>query len=350
MASGKTDRKANSKRVSGKYKPKGRKNVKVSKNFVLKVRKATDVAKIRGHYQSNEQTTLNPTLINQQTVYQNIPTSATNASAQGTNGLFSAVRILHAASRCWNFKTAATDPSLGGGGANALNLNKTTTVIDVRKQWWVLNYRNNTARTMYIKVFKCAPKNLDGINTAQGAWGNAIATGIGAAYIIGTPAVSVNTLHTSPKMYKEFNVHYKCEEDHLTIEPGQSHVMTIQGPSMEYDMKKFFIGTEYQEYQKQDVFLMHAVYTDLIGVNSSTLVQRAPLDPAVGELIVEARNYIEMSMPETVGWQSGGIAPAPGAVQNINRVMRFVVDDFTDKTSVAILSTAQDRTDMENPL
>lgn len=347
-ASGKSDRQANSKHVSGKVKAKGRKEVKITKDFILKVRKANDPARVRGHFQSNEQNVINPTLANQQTITINIPSAVT--APQGTLGLFAAARVLHAASRCWNGKTAVIDPVIGGGGAAALNLNEITTVVDVRKQWWVHVYRNNAPRTVYVKVFKCQPKSLGDTEYPLTAWSNALTSGIAQGYVIGTPAITVNTLFTSPSQYREFNAFFRVEQELLTIEPGQSYILTIPGPAMEYDMKKFYINSVHQRLQKHDIFLMHAVYTDLIGVNASTSVQRAPFDPAVGELIVESRYYCEMSMPETVGWQSGGVVPAAGAVQNINRVMRFVVDDFTDKSAIAPLAANQDRTDMENPI
>lgn len=348
MMSGLTDRQANSRRVTKKLNAKGRKKVKVSKEFRAKVRAASEATKVRGKFIQNEQGILVTSGVNRQQVTETIPGASLSAGGQtttGVNGLFSAARVLHVASRLWNGKTAVINPSIGGGGVNSLNLNEITTTVDVLSQYWEFKIRNNAPRTVYISAHKCMPKNLNSGNTPFGSWTNSINTGSGQGYIIGTPALTTNQLFTTPQMYKEFNQFFKVEQIDITIEPGQSYAFKVQGPAMTYDMKNFYIATNYQNFQKQDVFMLFRTWTDIVGDTVTSNMQRAPLDASTGEIGIESTYHCKVAMPETVGWQSGGIVPAAGAVQNVNRVERFCYDDFTSTVNF----TAIDRTDEENP-
>lgn len=329
-------RAAKGRRTGGKkLKINKKKNVKISRDFKLKVQKATEIGKVSGQFHSTDIGIITAGLTGQQAVgYPLQPSSV------GNNSLFPAKRVLHVASRLWNGKSAVANPQIG----DAMMMQPLQTVVDVKKQWWVYNIRNNSPRTVYIRLWKCMPKQLQNSTDAIGSFRQSISRAITEGYLFTTP-VGYNDalLYQRPQLYAQFNQFYKVEEDTMVIEPGQSYEFTVQGPSMEYDMKKFYVDGIYQEYQKQDVQLLTAIWTDLIGEVGGTVVARQALDPNDGEVIFESQYFCNVVMPETVGWQSGGIAPAAGPVLNVNRVKRYVWDQFERVTS---LPGADDRTDV----
>jgi len=329
-------RSAVGKRTGGKkLKPKGRKYVKVSKDFKAKVMKATEAGKVAGQFHSTDIGVLTAALSGQQTTsHQLMPNSS------GLNGLFNAKRVLHCVSRMWNGKAVTSTPQIADAGM----IQPLQTVIDVKKQWWVYKIRNNSARTICVRMWKCAPKHLQSDVDPIGAWRQSITRAITEGYYITSPATyNDQLLYVKPQLFAQFNQFYKVEEVTMVIEPGQSHEFTITGPSMVYDMKKFYIDNLYQEYQKQDVILLSAVWTDLIGETAGVLVGRDGLNVGDGEVIYESQYFCNVVMPETIGWQSGGVMPAAGPVLNANRTKRYVFDQFERVTD---LPGAEDRTDV----
>jgi len=342
---------------------KGRKTLKISRVFKAKVLQATEPSKIHGTYHHVQSGIMNPTNHKQGQQFPcyfspagDLGDTPLGVAGTGFGNLFSAARVLHVASRLWNGKTAVAQPHVGGGGVNALNLNELTTVVNVRNQFWKFRVRNNSPRTIFLSIFKCMPKSQMDNPLPLDAWQEAITAGINQNYIIGTPVgvspdppgpnVTMNHLYTKPTMFKEFNQYYKAEELFCVLEPGQNWDFTIQGPKMVYDMKKFNENANYQLIQKQDIFLLSRYWTDMIGETSTSNSARVPIDNLTSEITWEAEYYCSCSMPETVGWQSTGAAPAAGAVQNINRVRRYVFDDFNFK--IATIGTG-DRTEFQNP-
>lgn len=334
------DRQVRARRVTKKIKSKGRKKVvKVSADFRAKVKKVSEGGKVRGKFHTVEQNVITQSLNNGQ---------ATGAPlASGTGGsLFSASRVLHAASRLWNSKPANVSPGMG----QILNMNEATTVIDVVRQYWKFRIRNNNARTIYLAIHKCQPKSQQALSNPVSAFQNALASGISAGYVIGTPVPAIETLYNKPQFYPEFNQYFTNEEIDVCIEPGQSYEIEVEGPKMVYDMKKFYVNTAYQGTQKQDIFVFSRCWTDLVGTSASTSladIGRVKLDPTAGEIICESEYFCDILMPEIVGWQSAGVAPPVGPVALGNRIMRMVFDDFD---FVGQNPANIDRTDEENPL
>ena len=58
------------------------------------------------------------------------------------------------------------------------------------------------------------------------------------AIISNVTALQFNSLNTAPQMSSEFKSSFTVETIVLTLEPGQSHELSIKGPSMTYQMKK----------------------------------------------------------------------------------------------------------------
>lgn len=99
------------------------------------------------------------------------------------------------------------------------------------------------------------------------------------AIINNVTALQFNSLNTAPQMSSEFKSSFTVETIVLTLEPGQSHELSIKGPSMTYQMKKYFKSLttsstlDYTPIQKDDVFLIWETVCDLvIGNNGKQLL------------------------------------------------------------------------------
>jgi len=313
-------------RTKRKIKNKGRRLVHVSSQLRQKIGRVIDSKAIHGYYQDNRIETIDPGALAGKQQVDRFP----NTAAASKGGLlFNYDRVLHAASRLWNGKAPnASGPDI----ADVNNFRPEDTIIDVNKQWWTFRLRNNSARTASIRVYTCQKKNSQVLlSDALGSWFNGIAQMVTTGELIGSPSVTVNSLHTGPTLSDQFRAGWKSECRKIQLEPGQEYNFNVEGPKMRYDGKKFYDTSTYTRNQIQDIQMFWAMNADLVGTHAAdgTLNNfgHAP-DPAVGgvqeRVIVESTYHVSMSMPEKVG----GVSTAAGSIfQNGNRVKRVVVDD-----------------------
>ena len=119
--------------------------------------------------------------------------------------------FLHAASRLWNGKAANATPTILDGGV----LDNKTSVINVRKQWVTMRFKNNSNRTIRAKHFLCT-QSQQSLFTPNQAWYLGINDMISNSCLIGTPTVTQNHLFTHPKTVDQFNQYFSSSETDYT--------------------------------------------------------------------------------------------------------------------------------------
>lgn len=323
----------------GDRKTKGRKKVHVSKQFRQKVQACEATSKLSGYYQANYKARIAraPETNLQQSDDQLLNPSPVDG------GVFSFANVLNAASRLWNQKVANASPT----NADVGNFDYRTTIIDVRKQWAVMRFKNNSLRTLRMKHILASPKSQQNLFTPAQAWTTACNDMTASLRLNGTPTVTQNTMWTHPKAFDQFSTYFTTTETDYTLEPGQSIEETVTGPSMVYDGGKFTQNGGYAKFQKQDIFSLCIYWYDLvIGTTPATLVCYAN-QPGTNEgLLCQSTYHCHLLMPEPAGWISSGAAPASGPVVLGNRLKKFVYDDFN---TFGTVFTVINREDEQNP-
>lgn len=336
------------------------KNVKVSKQFKEKVTKALSSKTVSGSWD--------------QISYDTIGINSIPDNGQLCDGLASLIGndysdwafdpedILHAASVLWNFKTDSqtsrawnVEQNLGvslpnpfptqeigdiaaasGPGLQRFLMNMK---INVKRCYEVYKLKNNTQRTVVMKIYLCAPK-ITGVKfkanaaIAQNAAAPAsydIESAIGEPrnvwrnelykqYVtnINVSGADHETLYNSPKDCPGFNKVYKTDETTIVLEPGQVTDYYIQGPSnFEIDYNSLFRNTAggvdhlpqpsvYQGIQKFMRYPLFTAYLDLV-TDGGLSGRYAPTSNASQKLAisVERQMKISMEMPEIVGGAHG---------------------------------------------
>lgn len=330
-------------------KVRGLKKVKVPARLRKQIKQTIEANHIHGYMQENYICTFNPAApvnSNQTTTIENM-----YLPNDSFGSIFSWNHVLHCASRLWNGKAAGSTPQITDAG----NFVNNTTKVTVKKQWVTIRIKNDSTRTLRMKVVSATPKGSKCLATPVAAWTQAVANEITSGRVINC-GNGIAQLYTHPKIFDEFNNMYGTSEMDYTLEPGQSVEQNVQGPAMDYDGDKFFQLGAYNTFQKQDIFNFMVVTCDLIYAAAQVAPALAAVAGHLNDnttfapqnwILIEGTYHVQMSMPEPTGWQSGGIAPAAGAVANVNRVKRYVFDDFNTTPQEA--SAVEYRTDEQNP-
>lgn len=331
-----------------KVKPKKEKHVKFSKAFKTKVHEIMDGDKVHGYYQDNRIDTLEPAQLASQQNVQRLP----NQGLGFAGYLFNYDRVLHTVGRMWGQKSAIQNPQI----SDVNGFDPTNTVIEVKKQWWTFRLRNNSSRTVHIRVYKCARRS----NPPAGftgdpltAWSAGITQMVADKQLLATPVLTANTLHTGPTISNQFRSEWKNDCVKITMEPGQYYTFNIEGPQMTYRGQDFYESGTYRSVQKQDVQLIWVSNADLVGTHTGTTAGNygyAPdsisTEPYSERVIVESTYHCAVAMPEKVG----GILQVAAFntdtnFQNTARIRKTAIDDFASTT----FGTTLDRRDEENP-
>lgn len=324
-------------------KPRGLKRVKISAEFRKKVKLCEQASKLKGYFQANYAAQQMPTPVTNLTAV-----SETMLCPQVSHGsVFSYANVMHAASRLWNNKPANATPT----NTDLLNFDARSTIIDVHKQWAVMRFKNNILRTIRIKHMLFTPKSQQNDFSPLFAWQNAVVDMGAVGRLIGTPAVTVNSLFIHPNAFDQVKQYFSSSETDYTLEPGQAIQETIQGPAMTYDGGKFVQNGGYAYQGKQDVYSLVIVQYDLtVGTAPDTVVgyinEPGPSVTLGNSLLIQSTYHCQLSMPEPAGWTSGGVAPAPGPVKLNLRQKVYCYDDFN---TVHTAETAYTREDEQNP-
>jgi hypothetical protein len=201
--------------------------------------------------------------------------------------------------------------------------------------------KNNTARTISISVYVCAPKKTDFKS-------DTLVPGIGGAgAVVVTPTGMVDPVnHWANCLYDEFrnginvnDVKYsalyeiptRCaawrkswdyELVKVVLEPGQTYEHFIQGPQhFDLNYASLFQNGAYLGIQKFMRYCFYVVHVDMAGMTTGggTYVGRpAPQFNQTTSgfgLKCERVKYVDVKMPEVSGFLAPAVYPASGAVQ-----------------------------------
>jgi len=376
---------------------KTHKKVKVSKTFADKVEKVLAEDDIHGSWT--------------QFSYGAIPMSQFDINKQDVGGLaeygqdysdwaFDPEDFLHAASVLWNEKLDSqgtrnwddpqslgiyqpigstlfggqqtTAPNSGVSSIAPMNLKMT-----VKSCFEVYKLKNNTQRTVVMKIYLCAPKQAGvfSLGTEAIPGGSGPPASFPTTLPIGNPGAvwagslekqvlqNINvmgaiaqTVYQKPTDCPEWNKIFRSDCTTVVLEPGQVYDYYIKGPTdLELKFANFFRQTSqatpafYQGVQKFMRYPLFTAYLDL--VTDGTLSGHYPTAVAesVGEgIAVERQMKFRLKMPENVAGRltvGTGAAPQQGQFQLTSRRSCY---GFKVYTQVGPLGPTN-RIDVQNP-
>lgn len=256
---------------------------------------------------------------------------------------FSPQQILNAASVLWNGKPV---PVAGPFIGDVFNFDPKQTTVYVRKSWAVHQLKNNTQRTLYLKMFNCRPKNDQNGFDAIGQWVSCLAemagSGAGGLYSENPLGTAVTTLHSDPRGLKGFSKWWTTEVTQYTMDPGQVVDYVVQGPSdVKYDFSKYYDGTTYMPVQKIGRFVFGVLYGDLT-YGTLAGAARGVGNSVLNSLAWESNAYYAMDMPDKAGIVGVGIAGLGTQLQERHNAYSIYVNQ-------PLIGAAFGRVDEENP-
>lgn len=323
-----------------------KKDIKVTSNFKNKVKKALDGINMHGTFTTISQGFLDVKAVatNQQGVqplFQN--------TGDYSVWCFDPEVMLHMVSVLWNHKADAQASRALGDTNNFGNIQSTThgtipignessagtqtasvgqnplnVKYTLKNAYELVRMKNNTFRTVTLKIYIVAPKINAAFTTPtfQRGIGAGPSTVVNTDYI-GNPSLQWNAclsdqynagvniansvytdIYQSPLFSPEMKAIYNLEEHIFVLEPGQTADLKIQGPkNFDIDYNKFFRSNntslgQYMGIQKFMRYPMAVYYNDLAFGNTSGF-GRFP--GTIGLLNIERQMHYSFSMPDLAG-------------------------------------------------
>lgn len=322
-----------------------KKKVSVSKTFKDKVLKSVASKEIVGYFRSIQFADMQCGLYANRQAVQFCPNSGLDLAGS----LFNATRILHVAGRLWGNVPAIQDPSWPIIAApSSIVYNPKNVQIEVKKQFWTFQGKNNTTRTMKVKVYQASPKKSF-TNTSFTSGGDPLQLwdhGLDQLYDAGVykgryfnPISGLladypfkEMLGMTPHMAKQCVDHYAITSTEYLVQPGQDFDWVVNGASGRIDYSKFNENDEMMPFQKDDVWQFIVVEYDLAASFDSPLYSYhipASAEDAGHRLIIKAKYTCSLVMPEQTGFTEPATITA-GNIQNLDqRKPVTCIDDFT---------------------
>lgn len=301
--------------------------LKVSSSLRRKIQKVVNADKAKGHYMhisyySNTPGVAGPPADQQSFEYMGL---ITNNGTDTNRILFSPLGVLASVGRLMNPVQVpasfmndinlATILAQDTIGTKFIPLR--TAKINVVSQSCVYRIRNNTGRTVTMKIYCCEPKTIDYSNTVGlnpvTVWGTGLNTQDNSLKSTGENPleVKVETLYSNPRMVQQFRNHYKFTETIVQIEPGKEYNYKVKGPSMMYDFAKYWLDNKFYDKQRFTKQVFFTAYNDLTRTSLGTVGRYT--DNTVGDpfsILIEQTYSIKFTVPDQVGFEY--IAPATG--------------------------------------
>lgn len=396
-------------RKAVKFANKG--NVKVSKRLRKKIEKVMVSKMVQGHVKSvyagvigafegqpNEAATLDmggiislrgaPAASNSQYIWQTMffaDAAGVPTYNIGTDfRLFSAPRILDAASILWNNKTPALNYSVTTDNFTA-NVDATgkpvvagrtgggpQIMVKSAKATFLL--KNNSQRTHYLKMLVCKPKRKATFTSPLDSWANGMAvesadtvnatqfnnqvimfgptaTGSGLE-----PPIPYTVIGSMPNMSKGFKTEFKYETVEMCIEPGQTVTQVVHGPrQQQYDWSDMYLsGVNASTYAhpKFDRWVMFIGNLDLVSDTSGRVGHHYGIAGATDDkrlLALEMTLDYVLAMPEEAGFIGNAGAAVANTMQPLNaRKPKIALLNFTNSINSSYNDVV--RIDDENPV
>lgn len=257
----------------------------------------------------------------------------TTIGAITTEGLlFDPTQVLYAASALFNgFGSVAKAKNPTAAGL----FDYENIVIDVLSASADIVMHNNSQRTYILDIYDCAVKIPGNYPNVRTDWVSAMSQDAVAG--INPFSTNPTNMYQSPNMSPQFKQYYKTGVEHIVLEPGQVHTVTVPGPKMmKYDFAKFWKEGVFINQQKMVRKPLIIAKLDVIGARTaiSTPSTTGRLKEVgisgVNGLLIETKVNYKLSMPE----QTGFIYPAStaaGLKQPLTfRHMAYAIINFND--------------------
>nr|WAE42712.1 MAG: capsid protein [Cressdnaviricota sp.] len=349
-------------------------NPKITKKFKAKIYKALEMKAPTGYYQDTSYGLINFTSLG-------VGEQVVNVLSDGMqDGLwFNPMRILDAASILFNGKGAgATGKWTPGQNAPASPTNNTggyslptgsfdpaNIKIHCINSYVKYEFRNNSQRTVTMKLFECKPKSKQdyyATGDALGQWSNTMQEERQSFSNITTHEnvsdTPYNRLHVNPTISTSWKNNWSAGVTNVRLEPGQTYTYYLKGPQhYDYDFEKFWAtagGSNVLNYSFQDIqpkctrSLFVISYPEVLPNNTnppSNAARYAGLT-SFARVTYECTYGYVMSMPEQAGFSYGNATYA--AALNKPQPLGFRRHAYA-VYNWAVAGTATTRIDDEQP-
>lgn len=342
-----------SKRVGNKVKKeRRRKRVKISRSFRHKVKQSLETYHGTGWFRETLAVQKMVPGDNAQVVL--LP----GRSVRGVFGnYFSPTDVNYVASHLYN-KMARLNGNLTGNETALFPV--ANLKIDVIEQYYVMKFRNNSARTYDLQIIDYSPKSAHAIaNSLLTSWENALANGapFGAQGTAGQESrenvnnTLVTTMGNHPKYCATLRHYYSFDTTHVKLEAGKEYYHKVKGPNMKsYVFNKYFKDSNFHDIQAFCKGTMVLASLDLTSTSLGTdgrYTDVTPVEPQA--LIIETTKFTKIKCPDRAGFQTPAAALAAGTIQPISQKSDNVWSISYIPAETPQAGTVEMRVD-ENPL
>jgi len=221
-------------------------------------------------------------------------------------------------------------------------LDAKTCRVKVLKQSATFRMRNNTARTVSMRIMCWSPKSTDYSSdvgtTPLDIWSKALSDQAGSQGTHENPTITtIFTLYNHPKYASQVRNMYNIEDTIVDIPAGKEYVYKVDGPAMTYDYAKYWKENKFYDMQKFTKQVVITACNDLVKTSLNAFGRYTDMTVASsGGVVIEQTGYIKFSVPEQVGF----LKTTPvvgGAPQNLDyRRYAFGIDNFQDTQTGAV--------------
>lgn len=300
------------KKKNGKMSKK-RKPAKVSQKFRKKVRASLE-DHLTGKYLKVHWALMGP------------PSSFTQ-SVFDFGFFFTPIRFIEAAGVMFNKDTPVEFPAQS-------DINWTNSYI--RKDFIVNSYvtielKNMSQRTYTITMYNCAPKTKGTSHAPLTTWSQGLIT---ATNNKTNPESNVTTtLFNDPRQDPTFNYAYKVETTKIVLQPGQTNLFTVQGPSqLSVDWSKMFERNASVDSIRPFALWSRGVfftyYEDLVNTANGQTGRIASTGVGIGGLSAEYKEFFTMQCPASAGFTYPASTAAGVQQQLDNKIPTRIIKLF----------------------
>lgn len=291
---------------------KKQRNVKVTKAFREKVKKATEPMHNFGYKQEQQYRLALAPAANQQNHFYTL---------DGAAGLFSPLRVAHAAAVLFNGKPDSSVPSTD----SAYDFGRQNTEITVKKQWVNYTLKNVSLREMTCKVWEIAPRGkMPPSQDPFSTWVSGLSMDMNIDQAVGgvnLNSVSVLFKGLCPTANKHFRNQFNIVEKTIILEAGQTHKWSVQGPAMKYELANYHDGDTniINELWGVTRWTLVSYHQDLVTQSGFAGVWEDADAPErlLHGLALEAIVHYVIQAPDTTGFSTG--ITVPGVSQTLDR-------------------------------
>lgn len=218
--------------------------------------------------------------------------------------------------------------------------------IHVLEQYYVVKMKNNTARTLEIKLWDISPKsNQDGtvfqdiiqtLNAGTTDSANIGAVGKGTQGRENPNACTPYTIGWKPTLMSSFNKSYSLDETIIKLEPGKEYYHKVKGPNDKLynfnHFKKNGVPIDVMSFCKTTLITATVDLTGLSlqGGNKIGRYTDMSFSGPFG-LLHETAHFTKIKCPDQTGFQRLDALPAAGTVQELSQKgYAYVIQNWYD--------------------